>query len=234
MVSGKKIAIVPARGGSKRIPSKNILEFSGKPMIVWALEAAKKSDLFDRIIVSTDDDSIKEVAESFGYEVPFLRQEFADDHSPVSLATISSIFQAEEYFKEEYQFVTQLLPTCPLRTSDHIFDAFSAFELANANFQLSCFAFGWMNPWWAFMLNKDNSPSYLFEQTVKAGIRSQDLPNLYAVSGSIWMAKVPELKKAGTFYGPNHIMFPIDWKAAVDIDDKEDLEFAYGIKSIAP
>ena len=79
------IAVIPARGGSKRIPRKNIKEFCGKPMIAWPIEAAKKSELFDRIIVSTDDDEIAKVAKSWGAEVPFVRPvELSDDYSGTS------------------------------------------------------------------------------------------------------------------------------------------------------
>ena len=77
-----KIAVIPARGGSKRIPRKNIKNFCGKPMIAWSIEAAKATDLFDRIIVSTDDQEIAKVSESYGAEVPFIRPyELSDDYA---------------------------------------------------------------------------------------------------------------------------------------------------------
>ncbi len=78
-----KIAIIPARGGSKRIPRKNIKEFSGQPMIAYAIRAARESQLFDRVIVSMDDSEIAAIAENFGAEVPFTRPaELANDHTP--------------------------------------------------------------------------------------------------------------------------------------------------------
>src|SRR5690606_22090036 len=97
----KKIAIIPARGGSKRLPKKNILDFKGKPMIAWTIEAAISSELFDKVIVSTDTEEIKEISIQYGAEVPFLRQNTGDDFSPVSLATIEALNQAEKYFDEE-------------------------------------------------------------------------------------------------------------------------------------
>ena len=96
----KMIAIIPARGGSTRVPYKNIMDFNGKPMIAYTIDAAKESGLFEHIIVSTDDEKIAEVAKNCGAEVPFLRTQYADHHSTVSLATLFALDQAEEYLKE--------------------------------------------------------------------------------------------------------------------------------------
>jgi pseudaminic acid cytidylyltransferase len=92
-----RIAVIPARGGSKRIPRKNIKLFAGKPMIAYAIEAAKKSGLFDHVVVSTDDSEIVKIALEWGAEVPFLRpKELADDHTP----TVPVIAQAIEACKQ--------------------------------------------------------------------------------------------------------------------------------------
>ena len=92
------VAVIPARGGSKRIPRKNIKEFCGKPMIAWPIEVAKKSGLFDRIIVSTDDEEIAEVAKSYGAEVPFIRpNELSDDYT----GTTEVIAHAVSWMHEE-------------------------------------------------------------------------------------------------------------------------------------
>ena len=93
------IAIIPARGGSERIKKKNILDFFGKPLIAWTIEAAIKSELFQKVLVSTEDEEIAEISLELGAEVPFLRKDYADDFSEVSKATISSLNQAEEYWK---------------------------------------------------------------------------------------------------------------------------------------
>jgi len=220
----KTIAIIPARGGSKRIPHKNIVDFMGKPLIVWTIQAAIESEIFDRIVVSTDDIQIAEVAKSHGIEVPFLRQEANDDITPVSVATIKAIQQAQEYWHEEYNVVVQLMANCPIRGSQEILDSYNHFTKSRVNFQFSCFKFGFMNPWWAFKINTGNKPEYVFEEAF--GKRSQDLPELYCPTGAIWIAKVNELMKNKSFYGNGHIFYPIGWKASVDIDNLEDLEFA--------
>jgi len=227
MVEKKTIAIIPARGGSKRIPKKNIIDFFGKPMIAWTIEAAQESKIFDRILVSTDDPEIAAIAKEYGLEVPFLREEAKDDHTPISGATLAALRQVEQILGEEYETVVQLMANCPLRRCEHIVQAYHHFVEAKALFQLTCFRFNWMNPWWAFHLNDQGQPSAIFPEALKT--RSQDLPLLYCPTGAIWIAKVSAFKKAGTFYGPGHSFYPIDWKAAVDIDDKDDLEMARAV-----
>lgn len=224
MVRSNSIAIIPARGGSKRIPRKNVVEFHGKPLIAWTIEAALESALFKRVVVSTDDGEIAEVARRYGADVPFMRARHHDDHSPVSLATMHAIDQTAEHFQEEYDIVVQLMPNCPLREASHIVEAHDHFIRSKSEYQISCFKFGWMNPWWAVKLGPDNQPEPLIPASLES--RSQDLPHLYCPTGAIWIARLGALKASETFYGPGHRFFPIDWKAAVDIDDHEDLAMA--------
>jgi N-acylneuraminate cytidylyltransferase len=222
------IAIIPARGGSKRIPKKNIIDFDGKPMIAWTIEAAKKSNMFTKILVSTDCEDIANVSRDFGAEVPFLRQSFADDNSPVSLATISALKDAEDYWKIDFDCVAQLMPNCPLRNEKDIVSAVNIFKNENRDFQISCFKFEWMNPWWAFKLNDDSSHEYIFPDKVKK--RSQDLDDLFCPTGSIWIALSEKLKNSKTFYGQGHKFQPMSWISATDIDNYEDLDFAKALK----
>ena len=224
---GKCIAIIPARGGSKRIPRKNIVDFFGKPMIAWTIEAAQKSGYFERILVSTDDEEIAQVARDHGASVPFLRTECADDHSPVSQATLASLKQAETFWDTSFDTVVQLMPNCPIRTAADIKQAIEAFQGKQATFQISCFKFGWMNPWWALRLNEQGQAEKLFPEAVSA--RSQDLPELYCPTGAIWLAQTAALKKTGTFYGAGHVFDPMHWISAVDIDDYEDMEMAKAV-----
>ena len=221
------IAIIPARGGSKRIPYKNIIPFQGKPMIGWTIESAIKSDLFDRVVVSTDDKKIATESILLGATVPFFRESAADDISPVSAATIAAVLHAQEYWNEEHDVVVQLMPNCPIRNDKDIIDALENFNSSDSNFQLSSFKYGWMNPWWAAKLNSVGRPDPLFPEALKS--RSQDLPDLFCPTGAIWIANVPALLKEETFYGENHIFYSMNWKSAVDIDDYDDLEFASAV-----
>ncbi len=224
MVTMKRIAIIPARGGSKRIPKKNIIDFHGKPLIAWTIEAAIKSNLFDRIVVSTDSEEIAEISERFGAQVPFMRNVNADDYTNVSLATTSALIQSEKYFREIYDVVTQLMPTCPLRSSFDICKAIENFDVGSAPSQISCTEFGWCNPWWAAMIGDDKKPSKIFLNS--HGQRSQDLPRLYCPTGATWVAKSQFLKKVNDFYGPNHVYFQMDWLRSIDIDDDYHLSLA--------
>jgi len=227
----QRIAIIPARGGSKRIPRKNILDFDGKPMIAWTIEAALESDCFDQVLVSTDSEEIAEISIKAGASAPFLRQENADDEAPSSLATISALKQAEEHWLMHFDLIAQLMPNCPLRNAAHISAAIQNFQILNISFQISCFRFGWMNPWWAVKLDAEMAPTRLFPKALNT--RSQDLDDLYCPSGAIWIAGRDELIDAKTFYGPGHRFFPMDWIGAVDIDDMSDYEMALACKRIS-
>lgn len=218
------IAIIPARGGSKRIPGKNIVDFMGKPMIAWTIEAALGVSAVSRVVVSTDSEEIAAVARACGAEVPFLREACADDHAPVSAATALCLERATEHYDDSYDVVMQLMPNCPLRGKGHIEAALKHFGSSGAVSQLSCVGFGWTNPWWAFSLDKDSKPSPLFPQALAS--RSQDLPTLYAPTGAIWIAKSAEFMQSRNFYMDGHIFYPIDWIAGADIDEPSDLAAA--------
>ena len=219
----KTVAVIPARGGSKRIPNKNIIDFNGKPMIAWTIDAAQKSGLFDKIVVSTDSEEIAAIGREYGADVPFLRDEKADDFSPVSEGTLRTLIQMEKQ-GEFFTNVVQLFAVCPLRNAEDIINSYRFFEENTSPFVLSCFEYAWMNPWWAISLNEQHEAKWIFDEAKQA--RSQDLPKLYSPTGAIWIAKVEELKKEKTFYGKGHIFWKLDWKRAVDIDNYEDLDLA--------
>lgn len=220
------IAIIPARSGSKRIPNKNIIEFMGKPMIAWTIEAALKSEIFSDVLVSTDGEDIAGLSRRLGASVPFLRDsKDADDHTPVSIATVNSLIQMEEYKSVHYDIVVQLMPNCPCRTADDIVVSYDNISTSSADFQISVFRFGWMNPWWAVELDKETMmPKPLFPEAMKK--RSQDLGELYCPTGAVWIAEAEELKRQKTFYGEGYTVFPLEWRNAVDIDDIDDLRMA--------
>lgn len=224
----QRIAIIPARGGSKRIPQKNIVDFFGQPMIAWTIDAALQSGCFTQVLVSTDDAEIAHVSLQHGASVPFLRQQFADDHAPVSQATLTALHQAEAHWQTPFDTAVQLMPNCPLRTAQDIRRALAVFEQAGRTFQISCFKFGWMNPWWAARRLPDGRPIRLFPEA--AGTRSQDLEPLYCPTGAIWIARAEALKSERSFYGKGHVFEPLAWTSAVDIDDAEDLQMAKAVR----
>lgn len=217
------IAIIPARGGSKRIPRKNIIDFHGKPLIAWTIEAAVQSGEFERVIVSTEDEEIAAIARAHGAEVPFLRGTEYHDQSPVPAAVIASVKQAEAHWGKHFQTVSMLLPTCPLRGVGTIRQALAFFRERGARSVISCYPAPGI-PWWSHTLSADFVPTPLFPEQIRKG--SQDLEKLYLPTGSIWIAQRDHLVTAGNFYAPGYLFFPIDPKAAIDIDTHEDLEMA--------
>lgn len=223
----KILAVIPARGGSKRIPNKNIIDFMGKPLIAWTIEAAQKCNLFDRIVISTDSFTIAEVASNYNLDVPFLRNDKSDDVSTVTEATLVAINQTETYFNEKYDIVVQLMANTPLRDENDIKEHLDKFLKSKNSFQISSFKFGWMNPWWAFKINLNGSHEWMLKEGM--GKRSQDLEELFCPTGAIWISKVEALKKANTFYGPDYKFCEINWKHAVDIDNFDDLDFAKAV-----
>jgi len=220
----RRLAVIPARGGSKRLPRKNLVDFFGKPLIAWTIEAARASQLFDRIVVSTEDEEIAEAARSYGAEVPFLRETHFDDHSNVSDVTIHVLRQLDTKLGDTFDVVAMLQPTCPLRDSSDIRAAITAFESWGVDFQMSCFRFLWMNPWWSFRRDKQGHADWLFPEML--GRRSQDQEPTYGLTGAISIANATALLRTGTLYGPGQRFEPISWVSAIDIDDADDLAFA--------
>jgi len=225
----KVVAIIPARGGSKRVPGKNVMDFLGKPMIVWTIEAAQQSGLFDKIVVSTDDETIALISKEYGAEVPFLRDSKADDMSPVSEATVVTLKQLEEA-GEVFDDVVQLFAVCPLRNAEEIKSAYNFYLHSKRNFVLSCFKYAWMNPWWAIELNEKKEASWIHKEVLDK--RSQDLPELFCPTGAVWIAHIQALYAEKTFYGKGHVFWEMDWKHAVDIDNYEDIELAKALAEL--
>ena len=217
------LAVIPARGGSKRIPRKNIKLLHGKPMIAYTIEAALQSGVFEKVVVSTDDTEIAEISKSFGADVPFVREAtLADDHTPASLVTLDALEKLDPK-GTQYKYVSQLMPNCPLRDSIDIQKSFEQFIHNDADTQLSINLFGWLNPWWAFKMEGQNL-SPLFPEAFKT--RSQDLATLYALTGALWWAKAAILRREKTFHTTTRTGFELTWQHALDIDDDDDWQMA--------
>jgi CMP-N-acetylneuraminic acid synthetase len=222
----KRIAVIPARGGSKRLPKKNIIDFMGKPMIAWTIEAALASQLFDLVLVSTDNVEIAAIAKEYGAVTPFLRNTHSDDHSTVSEATLTALKQLHSFNSKKYDTVVQLMANCPLRSALNITEQVTIFESQKERYSLlSGFSYGMFNPWWAHYKDKNG----LYKKLLEGGsnsVRSQDLPELICPSGATWITGVDKLYKHKTFYSPNYSFHKISWIDALDIDDSADLQLA--------
>ena len=223
MVEGK-IAIILARGGSKRIPRKNIIDFAGKPMVAWTIEAAISSNCFENVVVSTDDEEIASIAKIYGAEVPFLRTEAFDDHATSSEATIATLLKLEKYWSKRFDIVAQLMSNCPLRDNKDVRNLMLAFESSKPPAQISVFKYGFCNPWWAIEISNEGKPIFLHKDAIAK--RSQDLPELYCPTGALWIANRNELVKHKTFYCKDHVVEPLSWTSSIDIDEYTDLKIA--------
>ena len=229
LVKERRLAVIPARGGSKRIPRKNIVDFAGRPLLWWSVAAALESGCFDRVVVSTDDEEIAAAAIEAGAEVPFLRDRFADDVSNVSDVTADAVRRLSAS-GDAFHAVAMLQATCPLRDAGHVREAVAAFGRSGAGSQMSCFRFEWMNPWWAFRRRADGTADYIHPELI--GRRSQDLPPVFGLTGAICISTTAGLLAAGSLRGPETRFEPIPWQAAVDIDEPEDLAFALAVKAM--
>lgn len=224
MSAAGNLAVIPARGGSKRVPHKNIRVMHGKPLIAYTVEAALQSGVFARVIVSTDSEEIADVARSVGAEVPFLRDAaLADDITPVSAATVDVLVRLDPQ-GTLFEGVCQLMPNCPLRDAPDVVASHQQFATSGARAQLSVVRYGWQNPWWAFERGADLSLTPLFPDALRQ--RSQDLPELFCPTGAIWWAKASVLREAGTFHAEGRTGCEITWQHGMDIDTLEDWAMA--------
>lgn len=213
------IAIIPARGGSKGLPRKNIKPLLGKPLIAWTIEQAKKSEYIDRIIVSTEDKEIGEIAKEYGAEVPFLRPKaLARDDSP----TIDAIIHAINWFEargEYFDIVVLLEPTSSLRKENDLDNAIELF-IKNIDKVDSLVSVGEVhleNPYIMKKIEKGYvKPLIEIDENI---YQRQQMPKVYFPYGVIYLSKVEALKKHKTFYQGRTIPYFIERWQNYEIDD---------------
>lgn len=227
---GGRLAVIPARGGSKRIPGKNLVMLGGRPLLAYTVEAALESGLFVRVVVSTDSPEIAEVALTLGAEVPFMRDAaLSDDIVPVSAATVDALERLDPN-GDSVAAVCQLMPNCPLRTASDVVASAGQFERSGTAAQISVVRFGWQNPWWAMRRGDDYALEPLFSDAATA--RSQDLPELFCPTGAVWWARSGDLRRGGTFHLAGRTGWEIPWQRGVDIDTEDDFEMASVLLSL--
>ena len=218
------IAIIPARGGSKRIPRKNIKPFFGKPMIEYAITAAKETGLFEHIIISTDDEEIANLATEFGAQVPFIRPpELADDFTPTTPVIQDAINKCFALFGQP-RHVCCIYPSVPLINSIDIINAYNLMVDSNAT---SCFPVVEFNsaPQRAFKRDSSGKVSSFYPEFKMT--RTQDLEKSYHDAGQFYWGKTSAWVN-NTFSDAVTIVLP-KWQV-IDIDTDEDwirAEFYY-------
>lgn len=222
----KILTIIPARGGSKGVPGKNIKMLGGKPLIAYTIQAAQQATLVTDIILSTDSDEIIQVAKAYGLEVPFKRPAtLATDESP----TILTVLHALDYFSAKgisFDAVCLLQVTNPFRTIEFIDKAIAKFIHSKADSLISVLKVPHeFNPHWVF---EENATGNLKISTGESEIisRRQELPNAYYRDGSIYITKTEVILTQKSLYGKSIAYIEADELRHVNIDSIEDWEKA--------
>lgn len=216
------IAIIPARGGSKRIPRKNIRPFAGKPMIAHAIGAARASGLFEHVVVSTDDDEIAAIAQEWGAEVPFRRPaELADDHTPTVPVIADAILRCEALGWQP-DYVCCIYPCVPLMLCSDIDAALQALETSKCNysFPVACFPAAIQRA-----LKLDAQGRVAAFSTEYELARNQDLEPAFHDTGQFYWGKRRAWLEQDRIYADSIGMVIPNWRA-VDIDTLEDWQRA--------
>jgi CMP-N-acetylneuraminic acid synthetase len=223
----KILALIPARGGSKRLPGKNIKALGGKPLIAWTIEAALQSNVH-KVVVSTDCEDIAAVAKAHHASVPFIRPlEHAQDESGVSGVIDHCLeFYAEQ--GESFSHILLLQPTCPLRIAADIDAAINLMLDKKASGVFSVCEVD-HSPLWANTIPADGSFDDFLREEV-AGVRSQELPTYYRVNGAIYLLSVEEYQKTHSlFHHKNTYSLIMPRERSVDIDEEVDFVIAEAI-----
>lgn len=216
------VAIITARGGSKRIPRKNIKNFCGKPIIAYSIEAAINSGIFDEVMVSTDDKEIANIAISYGAKVPFMRSEKnSDDYSGTADVLLEVV---EDYKKQGKTFdnICCIYPTAPFVTARKLCDSFEKIQYENADGLIPVVKFSYP-PQRCFGIN-GNKLYYKWSENISA--RSQDLEPLYHDAGQFYFIKAKSLISTKNLVGQNTIAMLMDEMEVQDIDDESDWKIA--------
>ncbi len=215
------ICIIPARGNSKRIKNKNIINFYGKPIIYYSILLAKKSKLFSRIVVSTDDNKIAKIAKKYGAEVPFIRsKKLSNDYVNSTDVVIDTI---KKIFSEKEKYHCCLYPTSVLTKKDDLIRALRKIKKTNAECIIPVTDYNY-NPYRSFKQNGKKWISFLFKKYSKT--RSQDLPNLYHDTGTFYFFKTSSILSNKKNFSKKTTFLKIDRIRTTDINEPKDLIMA--------
>ncbi|HNT23100.1 MAG TPA: acylneuraminate cytidylyltransferase family protein [Anaerolineales bacterium] len=219
----RNLAIIPARGGSKGIPNKNIAFVGGRPLIAWTIQAARSVSEIERVIVSTDSPAIAQVAQQYEAEVPFLRPaELARDETPSIDVVIHLVNELEKADGYRPDYILLLQPTSPLRSAEDIRSALRLAQEKNALSVVSVCPAG-QNPYWMKTISKDGL-MHPFLQTTST--RRQDLPSLYVPNGAIYLTQREWLLEKRAFYTDQTHAYVMPPERSLDIDEPWDMTLA--------
>ena len=219
MIDGRKVlGLIPARGGSKGLPRKNVLPTAGKPLIAWTVEAALASKYLDRVILSSDDDEIIAAAEQAGCEVPFKRPaEFATDQ-----ATTLDVARHALPKLPGFDILVVLQPTSPLRSGADIDATLEQLIEHQASSAVSVTEPA-KSPYWSYRMNEQGRLVTLLDPEL-AKKRRQDLPPAYVLNGAVYAARIDWLLEQGGFVGADTVAHVMPAERSLDVDTALDLK----------
>ncbi len=219
-MNGRKIAVITARGGSKRIPKKNIKDFCGKPIIAYSIEAAIDSKLFDEVMVSTDSGEIAEIARQYGANVPFMRSaKTADDHATTNDVLVE-VFSEYEKRGQHFELAVCIYPTAPFVTAEKLREAVALLEKEDADQVMPVVRFSFP-PQRAFVV-REGHLQYQFPEN--ASVRSQDLEPIYHDCGQFYVMKVDNILQGKPVV--KNVPLIVSELEVQDIDNEEDWKIA--------
>lgn len=220
------LGIIPARGGSKGIPKKNIALLAGRLLIEYTFDAAKGSKLIDRLILTTDDEEIAEVGRKNGIEIPFIRpKELAADDTP----TLPVIKHAVDFMENEFKYMPDMIvilqPTAPLRKARHIDEALNLLINSDADSIVSVVEVPHQyNPYFIMEIT-DGKLSFYRKEGLNF-TRRQDLPKTYSRNGAVYAFRLKTLKEKNSIYGDKCLPYIMDFSESINIDSLDDLRIA--------
>ncbi|WP_411348133.1 cytidylyltransferase domain-containing protein [Paenibacillus sp. WLX2291] len=218
------LAIIPARGGSKGLPGKNLIPLCGKPLIQYTIEAALQSNCIKEIVVSTDDEKIAKVAQQAGATVPFIRPaELATDEAKSIDVMIHAVKYYEQTLQKVFDYIVLLQPTSPLRSAQDIDQAFIDFQYYNAD-SLQSVSLCDHHPYLLREMNDGVLYPYLHQEP--SHLRRQDLQQVYMLNGAIYIMKRDLLMNNYQIIGKSNYGYIMPKRNSVDIDDIWDLKWA--------
>lgn len=218
----KKVAIITARGGSKRIPRKNIKEFCGKPILAYSIQAALESNVFDTVMVSTDDEEIAEIAKKYGAEVPFYRSEKTANDFATTADVILEVVDEYEKRGQFFDMVCCIYPTAPFLTGERLREAVRKLENSDADTVIPVVAFSY--PVQRALVIRDEKLIFEYPQFLNS--RSQDLEPHYHDVGQFYVLKTEAFKASKKIMVGNILPFEISEMEVQDIDNQTDWEIA--------
>lgn len=213
---GKVLAVVPARGGSKGVPRKNIRMIGGKPLIGWTIDAARASRYIDRVILSSDDAEIAMVARGLGCEVPFVRDAaLAGDAAPTIDVVVDALHRCPGH-----AWVVLLQPTSPLRSAEDIDETIDCCMRTKAPACVSV-ALAQESPYWMYTIGDNGAMRPLLAGT--SATRRQDLPAVYSLNGAVYVARTEWLLSERTFLHEHTVAHIMPAERSLDIDTEFDI-----------